>query len=430
MLINSVNSNKSSKNFGQKPFGQMEYFHVLSKPEQKVAKFLNLQETDGKLSYVRLVQEILTNWFPKALFARSIVDLSELTFLEFSEQSLVYLSPMFLGQMFRKLYEKKLPQNLRKEVATSASELIKSKNLNNKKLIPIKAAITVSALLIPLTEYSLSYIKNLFTLKLFKQADFNNIANLNKDKTENFQKQDKVRESAKRHIKYAGFTFAGCLGFAALLATKGKDSRILNSISEFILAPGSKLFKNNVKKAKIVNQYFGLDFASHNGKLAMSNGQITACATAALFGYGGAAKDRGKQNFKEVMFRLPLVVFYAVTGSSLLERGFKSYLSKKESYKNIIGKDLHVPKLSELGNVAKSLAVKNGTSAEAEFKRLFKQKATISGIPFLFGIGFMGFFVAGMSRYFTQYRYNKEKERELNHSKQFGSKTMEEFISR
>ncbi len=118
---------------------------------------------------------------------------------------------------------------------------------DKKTLMPVKAAIAVSALSIPLAEYALSYVKNLFTLKMFKQADFNNIANLNKEKVEKNEHQEKVRSSAKNHIKLAGGLFAGCLAFAALLATKGKNSKTLNNISEAILAPGSKFFKNNEK---------------------------------------------------------------------------------------------------------------------------------------------------------------------------------------
>jgi hypothetical protein len=74
----------------------------------------------------------------------------------------------------------------------------------------------------------------------------------------------------------------------------------------------------------------------------------------------------------------------------------------------MIDKDLAVPKLSELPALAQKLAVKNKTTVEAEYKKLFKQKSNIVMAPFLFGIGFMGFFVAGVSRYFTQYRYNKD----------------------
>lgn len=385
---------------------------TLSGRQKLAAKYITMQESDAELSTLRLGQEITTNLLPKSVFARSPVDLCDNGFREIFENIIVYLGPKFVGEkIFRKTYTRKLDKGLKDQISTSAAELLKTNNENNKILIPIKAAIAISALLIPLAEFSLSYAKNLFTLKLFKQADFNNIANLNKDKKEDPEHQKKVKNSAKNHIKLAGGLFAGCLALSALLVTKGKNSKALYSLSEAVLAPGSKFFKNNPKRAALINRYFGLDFASKNGKLAMSNGQLTACVVAGGFGYFGAAKDRGKQDFKEVAYRFPLVGFYAITGSSLLEKGFRKMLSKKEDYKNIIDKDLAVPKLSELPALAQKLAVKNKTTVEAEYKKLFKQKSNIVMAPFLFGIGFMGFFVAGVSRYFTQYRYNKENNK-------------------
>lgn len=382
----------------------------LSKPLQYQAKFIAMKESDGNLSTMRLGQEMATNLLPKAVFARGLVDLCDNAFREILENIIVYLGPKFVGEnVFRKAYSSKIDKGIKETIAKPAAELLDEKHADNKKLMPIKAAIAVSALAIPLAEYSLSYFKNLFTLKMFKQADFNNIANLNKDKKETAKHQEAVKNSAHKHIALAGGLFAGCLAFSALLLTKGKNSKALNSISEAILAPGSKFFKNNEKLKNTVNRYFGLDFASKNGKLAMSNGQITACVVAGGFGYFGAAKDRGKQDFKEVLYRFPLVGFYAITGSDLVEKGFKSILKKKDSYKNIINDKLEVPKLDELGGLAEKLAKKNGTKIEDEFHKLFKQKSMIVMAPFLFSLGVMGFFVAGMSRYFTQYRYNKDQ---------------------
>lgn len=382
---------------------------TLPKKFKPITKFIEMQESDANLSTVRLGQEVATNWLPKVIFTRSLADFTEMTFLEFTENAIVYLGPKLLGEnIFRKLYSKKLDNCLKDMVAKPAAELLKENHPANKGLMPVKAAIAVSALAVPLAEYSLSYVKNLLTLKVFKQTDFNNIANLNKDKRENSEQQNKVKESAQKHIKLACGLFAGCLGLSALLLSKGKNSKVLNSFSEIILVPGSKLFKKDAKKAATINRYFGLDFTSKNGKLSMSNGQITACVLAGFLGYTGAAKDRGKQNFLEVLYRFPLVGFYAITGSALLEKGFKSILKNKEEYKDIMGNDLEVPKLSELSDLARKLAIKNGTSAENEFRKLFKQKSTIVMVPFLFGIGFMGLFVAGISRFFTQYRYNRE----------------------
>lgn len=410
-----------------------KYLNTLSKTEKLKAEFISLREDDSSISTTRIGQELATNLLPKSVFARGFVDLCDNAFREGIETILVYLGPRFVGEnVFRKLYTKKLDENLKEVVITPAKDLLKENNIHNKNLMPIKAAIAISALAIPLAEYSLSYFKNLFTLKTFKQADFNNIANLNKNKQENIEHQEKVKQSAKKHIKLAGALFAGCLGLSAILVTRGKNSTTLQKFSEFILAPGSKLFKKE-KNIANVNQYFGLDyeakdvtdkagkiltdkFGNPRKRLAMSNGQITACVTAGAFGYLGAAKDRGKQDFKEVAYRFPLVGFYAISGAALVEKGLQSILRKRGGYENMLGKDKNfkTPKLGDISNLAEKLALKNGTTAETEFKKLFKQKSTLVVAPFLFGIGFMGLFVAGCSRYFTQYRYNKDLQKQNN----------------
>lgn len=388
----------------------------LSSKDRIVAGFINMQESEKELSTQRLGQEIITNLVPKSLFARSFVDLCDNAFREIFENIIVYLGPKFVGEnLFRKLYGHKLDKNTGAKVATTAADLIKENNPHNKTLIPIKGAIAISALLIPLAEYSVSYFKNLFTLKMFKQADFNNIANLNKQKNkqENTEHQQKVQDSAKKHITLAGGLFAGALGLSALLATKGKNSKALQSLSEAVLAPGTKFFRNNAKKEAFFNKYFGLDFTNRNGKLAISNGQITACVLAGFFGYTGAAKDRGKQDYKEVLYRFPLVGFYAISGNELFKEGLRSYLKKTGKCKEIFAEEAKtgkMPKLDDIEEMAIKLAAKNKTNAKDEYQKLFRQKATLIGVPALFGFTVMGLFVAGLSRYFTQYRYNHDPE--------------------
>lgn len=421
----------------------------LSGKDKLIKKFINLQESQAELSTQRIGQELLTNTLPKSLFARSIVDLCDNAFREIFENIIVYLGPKFVGEkIFRNIYSKKLNKGLDGQITTTAADLLKNHS-ENKQLMPVKAAIAVSALAIPLAEYALSYVKNLFTLHMFKQADFNNIANLNKNKKENDVHQQKVKQSAKRHIALAGGLFAGCLGISALLLTRGKNSSLLNHFSEAILAPGSKFFKHNEKLEKFFNQYFGLDFASKNmvdkagkvvkdaagnpvKKLAISNGQITACVTAGFFGYTGAAKDRGKQDYKEVMYRFPLVGLYAICGNELFNRGLKHYLKKANKCKELFEAEAQnkgvMPTLDKLEEFAEKfakqkLAKMNKTATEEELKKLtkeeftklFKQKTALVGIPTLFGFTVMGLFVAGCSRYFTQYRYNQDlKKGEAN----------------
>ena len=389
---------------------QVTLLNTLSQPLKAAAKFVNSQEQASGLSTTRFIQDTGTCLVPKATFARSKADLAENAFLELSESALVYFVPALLGEnVARKIFSKGLSVKEKSLVAASASELMKMNNAASKKVLPVKAAIALTSLFIPLTEFTLNYFKNLFTLKVFKKGDFNNIANLNRD-VEDVKHKQKVKDSAVKNIKRAGLAFGTALGGAALIAKHGAKSNALQKLSELILAPGTKLFKNNEKLKNFFNKYASIDFASQDGKLVLSRGQLTSCVLIGGAGYFGASKDRGKQNFLETLYRYPLVGFYIITGSDLFEKGFKKLLLKAGKCKETIDKNLETPSFDKLEELAKTLAKQNGTSVNKEFKKLAKQKTLIFGVPFLFSIGFMGFFVAGISNYFTKFRYNQDKQ--------------------
>ena len=369
------------------------------------SKICAIQEGGAGLSNIRFLQDSATGLIPKAVFARSKADLGENTFLELSESLLVYYCPAILGEgIFRKIFSKKLPKNLRTDVAKSGVELLKSgKAIDNKKIIPVKAAIALGAFAIPLVEYTLNYFKNLMTLKVFKQSNFDNIANLSKTKKEDNIQAQKVENSAKKHIKLAGGIYAGCLALAGLLAHKGESSKVLQNLSEFIVAPGSKIFKNNEKLKNFFNKFLSIDFANDNGKLSMSRGQLTSCVLVGGAGYFGASKDRGKQNYLETLFRYPVVGFYIIYGNELLEKCFRKFLHKTGYCNEVLNEKLEVPRFDELKDYVKKF---RGNHDEL-YKKMLKQKCLISGVPLLFGIGVMGFFITKSSNLFTKFRYDR-----------------------
>src|SRR5574344_257026 len=180
-----------------------ELYKTLNKNTKLPLLFVKSQEN---LSSTRFIQNTVTNWIPKAIFARSLADLGDLSFLEFFESGLFFFAPPLLGQYVARkgIFSKFLPKNQRKELdlhlTRSATDILKDSKLlksgATKRLIPTKAAIVLSCACIPAAEYALSFAKNLFTLKVFKKSNFNNIANLNKQETETKAQQDKVRNSA------------------------------------------------------------------------------------------------------------------------------------------------------------------------------------------------------------------------------------------
>jgi len=406
---------------------------TLPKYLKPAAKFVAHQEGASGLSTTRFIQDVSTCLVPKATFARSGADLAENVFLETSEEGLIYFVPSLLGQKAaRQVFSKNLSPKLKDKVATTGVELLeksktdKTVKAENKEVLPIKAAIALAATAIPLTEFSLNYIKNLVTLKIFKKSDFKNIASLENNK-EDKKHQEKVARSAKRHIAGAAAVYSGLLGLASLLALKGKNSKFLQNVAEFIVAPGTKLFDKMPKVKNFVNKYFCIDFNNHNGKLVLSKGQLTTCVLVGGCGYFGASADRGKENLKETATRFPLVAFYVITGSELVERGFKALLKKMNKCKEVIGDNLQVAKFDNLPELAQKLSVKNNSSIEKEYQKLVKQKVMIFGLPYLFSIGVMGFFVAGMTNHFTKKRYLAAKENERKQNIASSTKVFKKF---
>ena len=389
--------------------------------------FIKSQEN---LSITRCIQSSTTNVLPKAALSRSKADFWEFTFLEFLESGLFYFAAPFFGErlyrrgLFKAVQPKKLRPELDKNLPNTLEQIKNSKldKALKNRLITQKGGMVLACLAVPVLEYALSFAKNLFTLKVFKVSDFNNIANLNKDKKEDTAQQKRVETHAKKELKKAA-VLSGAGVAAGLALAAGHNSKALVKFSEILLEPGQKISKllhkagiNSPKTDRFLSEYLKLDFANRNGKLALSKGQLAVICTTGLFGYSNAAKDRGKLDFYEVWTRVPLVVLYTIFGSSVLDSGFKNILAKKGKFPELIKKDangfINVPSRAELPEIAKNLAKKNNSSYDKELSRLIKQKSVITGVPYVFGLAVMGFTLTGITRIWTKYRYNQLQKNE------------------
>ena len=407
--------------------------------------FIKSQES---LSYARVIQDTATNWLPKAVFTRSIADFGDMTFLEGVEDFIFYFSAPLLGQqVFRKIYPKLAPKNLRKEIneliPKSTEEILKNSALKEsglaKRVLPLKAGMLLACTAIPAAEYGLSFAKNLFTLKVFNKSDFNSIANLEQN-DENIHHQKNLKKNAKKHLINAGIASAIGLGVGTLFAAVGHKSTIIQKLSKAILTPYEPIinfinkFKNkplSEKQKNYIKDVVNLDFRtkivektdpitnvkSQTTKLKLGRGMLGLTAITGFFGYKKAAEDRGKLDVYEVCTRVPIVVLYTIFGSDLFDHAFKSILFNKGKYEDLIKKDANnefdnIPGFKELTNVAEKIAKERKTNAQVEFNRLVKEKAIITAIPYGFSLIFMGFLLAGITRFWTQYRYNKGVGRE------------------
>ncbi len=386
--------------------------------------FVKSQEN---LSSTRFIQDTATNWFPKAIFSRSKADFAEMSFLEFIESAIFYFASPILGQkifrngIFKNLLSKDIKSQVNEQIPKTVQEIVKNNDLSSlvkNKALATKAGIILACTIIPVAEYTLSFAKNLFTLKTFKKSNFNNIANLDKGKfeKEDIDQQKKVEKNAIKHLKRAGIISAAGIGAGIALSLADGKSEKLTRLSKAIIEPG-KAFSSLVQKLGLKNEKFNnaiskfnLDFSNSAGKLSLGKGQLALTAVLGLFGYSKAASDRGKLDVLEVWTRVPLVVFYTIFGSELLEKSFVKHLDKSGKFKDLIKKDLngniYIPKREDLSSIASTLAKQKNTGVQSEFNNLIKQKAFVTGVPYAFSLLFMGFTLSAITRIWTQYRYN------------------------
>jgi hypothetical protein len=326
------------------------------------------------------------------VLGRSIVEKTEKIAFETAENTLVYFFPTPVRKFFSKIYGGKLSNDVKKGLDIPLKDIDTTKFAPEelKQLKATKAAVALGGMFVPLTEFTLSYFKVLGTLKGFKKADFNNIANL-ENKTEDTERQKKVRDHSVKKIIQAGAAYAGIVGTSVLMAKRGKNNELLQHISEAILTPGTKFFKNT-KFEKFANKRLSLDL--HN--------PIVPCVVIGGLAYFDAAKQRGKLEFLETMTRFPITTFFAITGSSLFRQGYMKSLQNKDGYKEIIrqGKDG-----LELDTIA-SIAAK--APQQKEFNNLCGKYAKVVALPMAFSIAVGGFAITSISMLFTKLRYERD----------------------
>ena len=379
-----------------------------------LAKVIEMKEGDSGLSHSRFAQATATNWLPKAIFARSFADLAEISFLEIFESALFFYLPSLMGEFLsrRKIFSKFLPENLHKSISKPVSEIMDTPAA--KKLIPVKAGIVLSCAAIPAAEYGLSFAKNLFTQKLFHKADFSNVVNLDKTQKENPEVHERVEKSAISHLKKAGIFSAAAFGASLALASAGQKSKAIQKACEVFLNPGAKIYQQLEKKGvkskglkNFLDTYINLDFArKSDGSLALGNGQLAVTVLSGVAGYFDAAKDRGKLEVQEVATRVPVIALYTIFGSTLFDAGFKKLLHKNGKYPEILSDNLKTASLNDIPKIAKQLAGDDKNLYRQKIAELFKGKAVISMVPFLFSLVVVGGLLALISRIWTQYRYN------------------------
>ncbi len=338
------------------------------------------------------------------VLGRSIVEKTEKVAFETSENILVYFVPTPVRKFFSKIYGRNLSANIKQGLETPLKDIntaaFDTKELNQLKAA--KAAVALGAMFVPLAEFTLSYFKVLGTLKGFNKADFNNIANLNKEQNECKTRQKEIRDHSVKQIMRAGAIYAGFVGASVLMAKKGANNKLLQHVSEAILTPGTKFFKDT-KFEKFANKRLSLDL--HN--------PIVPCVAVGGVAYFDAAKQRGRLEFLETLMRFPITTFFAITGSSLFRQAYMKSLKDKEGFKEIIQQGKDGLELKDIASIAKISG-----QDKTKFNKLCSKYAKVTAVPVAFSVAVGGFAITGISMLFTKLRH----ERNLKNAQKFPQK--------
>lgn len=439
ITVNNKNNIRNINNKRKNPSFKSAGSTALTGVAKAADLFIKSQEN---LSSTRFIQDTATNWAPKAIFARSKADFAEMSFLEFLESGIFYFASPLLGEklfrnrLFKNFSPDAIKDKVNEQIPKTVEQITKNPELTEnikRRAIASKAGIVLACAAIPVAEYTLSFAKNLFTLKTFKKSNFNNIANLDKSNSnseqEDVEQQKRVEQHSKKQLKKAAVISAVGVAAGVGLALTGHKSDKLQTVAKTILEPGKAaanlLDKTGVKSQKIKDTVsrFSLDFANDNGKLALSKGQLALTAILGLFGYSKAAEDRGKLDVAEVWTRVPLVVFYTIFGGELFEKGFTKILEKNNKFPDLLKRNaqgkLNIPSRAELPKLAEQIAKVKNSQPQKELARLTKEKAFISAVPYAFSLLFMGFTLSAITRLWTQYRYNRQHKDDVKSQADF-----------
>lgn len=343
--------------------------------KRKFSNFVTLDESVLGASAILFLQDTLAVWLPKMTAMRSWAEAVETTFLEFVESALFYFSAPILGQhVFSKIIRSSLLDNKdsrtahhveRNHIAQSLGELNKKINLDKlanelktglgntnvgrhaKKVIALKAGTVVATLSAMMLEYTLSFAKNLITLKFFNTGDFNHVADLkdpNAQKTpEQLAADERTEKKAIRRLWQGGALAAGFFAAGLGLARGATRSKTLFNFSRRLLKtfdfnynqvfarvkrPLGKRLKNFFSKAKTAPQYV-LDKVTKQPKLitkfGLTKGQKIAIITLGGIGYLDASRNR--LEVYENLFRVWGVVMpYLMFGKEFLTERLRRLL--------------------------------------------------------------------------------------------------------
>jgi hypothetical protein len=422
--------------------------------ERTVGNLLHISEGQNGLSWMSFLRDTSVAWLPKIVVSRSLIEISESTFLEFLESGVIYFSvPVAAKAMhhfFRRQAEESFNGKLtRKYLAMPADELrqlaTKPGEAILRKELPHILAVKTATILGPMVaiglgcEYLINYGKNLLTAKVFKKDKYSDIVNLSKGQMKSGEDSEVVTKSIHRLLATLGLMGGTLLG-ALTIARYGHKlpQTPLKGLKE-------ALIKNNWKQLgyKLPDNPFAVlvkhfDYDATKGGFSISANQLRWFMLASVPAYADAARDKLEK--VESVSRLGVVMGYLAFGQQALEKGMLGVIKKcrPDLYSAMIadvgpggkmqvmrltdvvdkafnkinlsqrGGSIQVSQLDGLFEKADEAALK--VASDIELKRAVIGKNVLFGVPLVVGVLGTGVGVTLLNQFWTKYRFNKAQQ--------------------
>ncbi|WP_373530980.1 hypothetical protein [Vampirovibrio sp.] len=419
--------------------------------DRTVGNLLHVSEGQNGLSWMSFLRDTSVAWLPKIVVSRSLIEISESTFLEFLESGVIYFSvPVAakgMHRFFLRQAEQTLNGNLSKahlampvhqlrELAAKPGETLLKKEL--PRILAVKAATIVGPMVaVGLgCEYLINYGKNLMTAKVFKKDKFSDVVNLSKGTMKSGEESEVVTRSVHRTLATLGLMGGTLLGSLAMARYGHKLPQTpLKGLKEALLKSNWKKLGEKVPENPLAAVVKHFDYDSTKGGFSISSNQLRWYMLGSIPAYADAARDKLER--VESVSRLAVIMGYLAFGQQALEKGMLSVIKKYRP-------DLHGAMIADVGPGGKSQVMRltdvvdkafhkenlaqSGRSIQAnsldglfhkadeaalrvasdeQLKRAITGKNVLFGVPMVVGVLGTGVGVTLLNQFWTKYRFNK-----------------------
>lgn len=420
--------------------------------ERNVGKLLNVSEGQNGLSWMSFLRDTMVGWFPKVAVSRSIIEISESTFLEILESIVIYFSVPFAARGMNNFYRKQAeigynkPLN-REWISKSVGELAKMATKGGdkalKEQLPRILSVKAATILGPMVavglgcEYLISYSRNLMTAKVFHKDKFSDVVNLSKGEMKSGEESEVVKKSTQRVLATLGIMGGTFLSSVALARFGHKAPALkLDGMKKALKGTILSKWANRQPDTLFAATVKHFDYDTRKGGFSLSSNQLRWYMATSIPAYADAARDKLEQ--VESVSRLGVIMGYLAFGQQALEKGMLSIMKNRRSdlYNAMIKTDADgrptVMRLTEVvdralkraGKDAHSINVKpDGELLEKAYEltgKLVKEdpelrnavlgKNVLFGVPMLVGILGTGVGVTLLNQFWTKYRFKQAEQ--------------------